>query len=138
MVNQQNIGIIEGWTLPWPEIRIRRCLTGRVGVWELKCQVQPVLRRYFRGLQACTENYLLVRDNRVWMSPTPVEVESLAPDVARMRGPVVIVGPGIGLALYNALLRPAMQEITVLERDSEITALFAAITALGWPELSRF
>ena len=74
--------IIEGWTLPWPEIRIPPYRTGRVGAWELKRQEQPVLRGYFRGLQACAENYLLVRDDRVWMSLSPVEIESLAPHVA--------------------------------------------------------
>src|SRR5262249_24755253 len=93
------MGIIDGWTLPWPEIRIPPYRTGRVGAWELKRQEQPVLRGYFRGLQACAENYLLVRDDRVWMSLSPVEIESLARHVAQMRGRVVIAGLGIGLAL---------------------------------------
>jgi hypothetical protein len=96
MVTQSNIGIIDGWTLPRPEIRIPPYRPGRMGAWELKRQVQPVLRGYFRGLQACTENYVLVRDNRVWMSLSPVEVESLAPHVAQMRGHVVIAGLGMG------------------------------------------
>jgi hypothetical protein len=109
-----------------------------VGAWELKRQVQPVLRGYFRGLQACTENYLLVRDNRVWMSLSPVEVESLAPHVSQMRGHVVIGGLGMGLALYNALQRPAVRRVSVLERDSEVIALFAAITGPGWPASDRF
>ena len=117
MLSQPNIGIIDGWTLPWPEIQIPPYRIGGVGAWELKRQVQPVLRRYFRGLQACTENYLLVRKNRVWMSLSPVEVESLAPHVAHMRGHVVIAGLGMGLALYNALLRPAVQRVSVLEGD---------------------
>jgi hypothetical protein len=97
-----------------------------------------VLRGYFRGLQACTENYLLVRNKRVWMSLSPVEVESLAPHVAHMRGHVVIAGLGMGLALYNALLRPAVQRVSVLERDGEVIALFAEITGSGWPESGRF
>ena len=43
--------------------------------------------------QTCAENYLL-RDDRVWMSLSPVEIESLAPHVARIRGHVVIaLGP---------------------------------------------
>src|SRR5438552_17258827 len=130
--------IIEGWTLPWPEIRIPPYRTGRVGAWELKRQVQPVLRGYFRGLQTCAENYLLMRDNRVWMSLSPVEVESLAPHVAHMRGHVVIAGLGIGLALHNALLHPAVRQVSVLERDSEVIALFAAITGADWPAPGRF
>ena len=87
------MGIIDGWTLPWPEIRIPPYRTGRVGAWELKRQEQPVLRGYFRGLQACAKNYVLVREGRVWMSLSPVEIESLAPHVAHMRGRVVIAGP---------------------------------------------
>lgn len=131
-------GIFESWTLPWPEIRIPSYRTGRVGAWELKRQVQPVLRGYFRGLQICPDNYLLIREDRIWMSLSPVEIESLAPHVARMRGHVVIAGLGMGLALYNALLRPAVRRVTVLERDSEVIALFAAMTDRSWPESARF
>jgi hypothetical protein len=87
MTSEPN-GVIDSWTLPWPEIRVPPYRTGHVGEWELKRQRQSVLRGYFRGLQACTENYLLMRDNRVWMSLSPVEVESLAPHVAQMRGHV--------------------------------------------------
>ena len=95
MVSQSNIGIIDGWTLPWPEIRIPPYRPGRVGAWELKRQVQPVLRGYFRGLQACTENYVLVRDNRVWMSLSPVEVESLGEESLQATGDETTVS-GLG------------------------------------------
>ena len=132
------MSIIDGWTLPWPEIRIPSYRTGRVGAWELKRQVQQVLRGYFRGLQTCAENYLLIRENRVWMSLSPIETESLAPHVARMRGHVVIAGLGMGLALYNALLRPAVRRVSVLECDSEVIALFARITGSDWPKSGRF
>jgi len=132
------MGIIDGWTLPWPEIRIPSYRTGRVGAWELKRQVQPILRGYFRGLQTCAENYLLIRENRVWMSLSPIETESLAPHVARMSGHVVIAGLGMGLALYNALLRPAVRRVSVLECDSEVIALFAGITGSDWPKSGRF
>lgn len=121
-------GIIDSWTLPWPETRVPTYRTGRVGVWELKHQIQPVLRGYFRGLQTCADNYLLIREGRVWMSLSPVETESLAPHVARMRGHVVIAGLGMGLALYNALLRPDVRRVTVLEREPEVISLFETIT----------
>jgi hypothetical protein len=130
--------IIDDWTLPWPAIKVPTYQTRRVGAWELRRQNQPVLRGYFRGLQACTENYLLMRDNRVWMSLSPVEIESLAPHVAHMRGHVVIAGLGMGLALYNALLRPAVRQITVLELDSEVIALFAAIMRSDMAGSGRF
>ena len=130
--------IIDDWTLPWPAIKVPTYQTRRVGAWELRRQNQPVLRGYFRGLQACTENYLLMRDNRVWMSLSPVEIERLAPHVAHMRGRVVIAGLGMGLALYNALLRPAVRQITVLELDSEVIALFAAIMRPDMAGSGRF
>jgi hypothetical protein len=130
--------IIDDWTLPWPAIKVPTYQTRRVGAWELRRQNQPVLRGYFRGLQACAENYLLMRDNRVWMSLSPVEIESLAPHVAHMRGHVVIAGLGMGLALYNALLRPAVRQITVLELDSEVIALLAAIMRPDMAGSGRF
>jgi len=132
------VDIIDDWTLPWPAIKVPTYQTRRVGAWELRRQNQPVLRGYFRGLQACTENYLLMRDNRVWMSLSPVEIESLAPHVAHMRGHVVIAGLGMGLALYNALLRPAVRQITVLELDSEVIALLAAIMRPDMAGSGRF
>jgi hypothetical protein len=130
--------IIDRWTLPWPEIRVPSYRLGRVGSWELKRQFQPVLRGYFRGLQVATENYLLTRGDRVWMSLSPVEIESLAPHISHMRGHVVIAGLGMGLALYNALLLPAVRRVTVLEHDPEVIALFDAITGPGWPASDRF
>jgi hypothetical protein len=130
--------IVETWTLPWPEIRVPHYRTGRVGTWELKRQFQPVLRGYFRGLQTAAENYLLTRDGRVWMSLSPVEIESLAPHVPRMRGHIVIAGLGMGLALYNALLRPAVRHVTVVECDPDVIALFDAIRDPDWPPADRF
>jgi hypothetical protein len=132
------MGIIDGWTLPWPEIRTPAYRTGRVGPWKLKRQVQRVLCGYFQGLQTCAENYLLVRDDRVWVSLSPIKIESLAPHVAHMRGHVVIAGLGMGLALYNILLRPAVRRVTVLECDREVIALFPAIVGPGWPGSARF
>jgi hypothetical protein len=130
--------IIDRWTLPWPEIHVPSYLPGRVGDWELRRQFQPVLRGYFRGLQTAGENYLLTRRDRVWMSLSAVEIESLAPHIPHMRGHVVIAGLGMGLALYNALLRPAVRRVTVLEHDPEVIALFDAIRGPDWPAADRF
>ena len=132
------VEIIDGWTLPWPEIRVPAYQAGRVGAWELKHQFQPVLRGYFRGLQTAAENYLLTRDDRVWMSLSPIEIESLAPHIPHMRGHVVIAGLGMGLALYNALLRPAVRRVTVIECDPEVIALFEVIRGPKWPSPDRF
>ena len=67
------------------------------------------------------------------MSLSPVEIESLAPHVPRMQGHVVIAGLGIGLALYNALLRRAARVVTVVERNPDVIALFEAIRDPDWP-----
>ena len=55
-----------------------------------------------------------------------------------MRGHVVIAGLGMGLALYNALPRPVVKRVTVLERDSEVIALLETITGSAWPRSGRF
>jgi len=44
-----------------------------------------------------------------------------------MRGHVVIARLGMGLALYNGLLRPAVRGVTVVERDPDVITLFEAI-----------
>jgi hypothetical protein len=66
------------------EISVPRYRAGPISEWRLECQVQPVPRGYFRGLQTAAANYLLMRDGRVWMSLSPVEIESLAPHVPQM------------------------------------------------------
>jgi len=35
------MGIIDGWTLPLPEIRVPTDLTGRVGAWERERRFRP-------------------------------------------------------------------------------------------------
>jgi hypothetical protein len=72
------------------------------------------------------------------MSLSPVEIESLAPHIPHMRGHVVIAGLGMGLALYNSLLRPAVRRVTVLERDPEVIALFETIKGPKWPSPDHF
>jgi hypothetical protein len=133
-----DVGVIDGWTLPWPEIRVPHYRPATLGNWCLERRFQPVLRGYFRGLQTAATNYLLIRDGRIWMSLSPVEIESLAPHVPQMQGHVVIAGLGMGLALYNGLLRPAVRRITVVERDPEIVALFEEIRGSEWPAPDRF
>jgi hypothetical protein len=44
----------------------------------------------------------------------------------------------MGLALYNALLRPAVRRVTVVERDPEVIALFEEIRGAEWPSPDRF
>jgi len=44
---------------------------------------------------------------------------------------------GMGLALYNALLRPAVRRVTVVERDPEVIDLFDAMRGAEWPFLNR-
>ena len=49
----------------------------------------------------------------------------------------MIAGLGKDLAAYNALLRPAVRRVTVVERDPEVIALFDAIRGADWPFPNR-
>jgi hypothetical protein len=96
-----------------------------------------VLRGYFRGPQACTEIPVGAGQSRLDVAE-PGRGREPGVAFAHMRGHVVIAGLGMGLALYNAVLHPAVRQITVLECDSEVVVLFAGITGRGWPESGRF
>jgi len=110
-----------GYTkLPWllPKVPIYR--TGKYGTWELNKQQIPILRGYFNGIQPFGENYILKKGKKVWMSTTPMELESMAPYIEAAHGHVVVVGGGMGIYLTNVIAKPEVTEVTLIEKDEEV------------------
>jgi hypothetical protein len=62
-----------------------------------------------------------------WMSLVPMEVESQEIGIAAARGHTVVLGLGMGWCAANVALNPAVERVTVVERDREIIALIAAL-----------
>ena len=109
--------------LPWPETQVPTWQTGRYGKWELMEQSIPLLRGYFRGLQPMTRKNVALLDaeqDELWMSVTPMELESQAPAIAAAHGNVLVGGLGMGVYLYNVMQKSNVKRILVIERDESI------------------
>jgi hypothetical protein len=62
-----------------------------------------------------------------WMSLVPMEIESLEIGIAAARGHTVVLGLGMGWCAANVALNPAVERVTVVERDPDVIALIAAL-----------
>ena len=102
------------------------------GDWSLRTTYLPGARGYWGALYGLFETAILtgpVRgDEETWMSIVPMEVESQEVGIAAAHGHTAVLGLGMGWAAANVALNPAVDRVTVVERDPDVIAL---ITALG-------
>jgi hypothetical protein len=128
--------------LPYPDTLVPEYRMGAHGRWELSQVPVPVLRGYFNGIQMVKHrsNLVLRRKTKahpngeVWMSLTPMEMESMMPMIAAAEGRVLVVGLGMGVYLYNVLQKPEVEEVIVIEKDPMIeTILRQRAGMLKWP-----
>jgi hypothetical protein len=66
-----------------------------------------------------------------WMSLTPHEIESQEPACRYARGHTVVMGLGMGWIALNVALNPAVDRVTIVERDPQMIAFFQAIEVLA-------
>lgn len=73
-----------------------------------------------------------------WMSITPLEVESQELGYRHAFGHTVVMGLGMGWIAANCALNPAVNRVTVVERDAEVIRLIEASGAFdALPETAR-
>ena len=120
--------------LPWDFIKIPPLKEYSNGDIKLKINNPPLIRGYFVGLQyPNNDNWVLTKDGKLWMSLTPMELESHLPHVDAATGHTVIVGAGLGLILYNVLQKPEVTNVTLIENDFRIIELLHEMEFLKWP-----
>jgi hypothetical protein len=102
---------------------------GTWGEWALSVILLPASRGYWGATYAtlgCAALTGPVRDgDTTWMSIVPMEVESQEIGIAAARGHTVVLGLGMGWAAANVALNPAVERVTVVERDADVIALIA-------------
>ena len=126
---------------PYPWLKVPEYKVGKHGLWTLD-QFEPALiHGYFTGPQPTKPNYRLKKGNTVWMSLTPMELESQSHHALFSYGHTVVMGLGMGTLLYNILAREEVTQVTVVERDPEVFELLHQIANpaswLGW-EKAKF
>jgi len=110
---------------------------GEAGDWRLAYCPFHLEHGYFTALWAVSGMPLLMRRTtdvegwEVWMSLTPHEIESQELACEHARGHTVVMGLGMGWVASNIALNPAVDRVTVIERDPQVIALFEHSGALG-------
>jgi len=103
---------------------------GDWGDWSMSMALLPAGRGYWGATYATLGSAVLRGpargDNATWMSIVPMEVESQEIGIAAARGHTVVLGLGMGWAAANVALNPAVDRVTVVERDADVIAMIAA------------
>lgn len=93
------------------------------GDWELRVGRSVLSQGYWTGATLVTGLPALARQGDVWMSLTPMEVESAQIGIGLSHGHVVIMGLGMGWAAAATAMRDSVTAVTVVEHDPDVLAL---------------
>lgn len=69
------------------------------------------------------QNWVLMEGNTIWMSLTPMELESQGYQARLARGHVLVAGLGMGVLSWNLLRNPKVTQVTVVEQSPDVIAL---------------
>lgn len=97
------------------------------GPWELRVSGMNLVPGYWSGPVLVQGMAALLRGGETWMSMTPYEIESQEIGVRLSRGHVLIHGLGMGWSALACALRPEVTEVTVVERDADVIAIYEAL-----------
>jgi len=97
-----------------------------VGKWRLFSAATipvPVAGYFTVHAPMPAEYWVLEKNAVVWMSLTPMEMESQGHHARLATGHVVVMGLGMGALVYNLLLNPLVTRITVCELEPDVVSL---------------
>ena len=119
-----------------------RLREGNWGGWSLRVTAMSAARGYWGSLYRTDGSVMLMgpfeRGAAAWMSIVPMEIESQEIGIAAAHGHSVVLGLGLGWCAANVALNPAVDRVTVVERDPDIVRLVEAIGVLDQlPEAAR-
>ncbi|MBK8373465.1 hypothetical protein [Sphingorhabdus sp.] len=101
------------------------------GQWVLRLTQNILCQGYWGPAVLVPSMAALIRDGDVWMSITPMELESQSIGIELAYGHVVIFGLGMGWAASATALRPQVSDVTIVEFDSEVIALHEEMDIFG-------
>lgn len=129
---------IAAQNFPWPGLCVPIYRPATLGNWSLKKVKQIAQFGYFQDWQGRGDIDALFYDEQTWMSSARDEVDSQAPHVAAAFGHTVLMGAGMGIALYNLLAKPDVTRLTLIERDPLVIDLLRQATDFeAWPGIKK-
>jgi ribosomal protein S18 acetylase RimI-like enzyme len=123
---------------PWPGLCVPIYRPATLGPWSLTKVKQVAQFGYFQDWHGQGDIDALNYLEQTWMSNARDEVDSQAPHVAAACGHTVLMGAGMGIALYNLLSKPEVTEVTLIERDPlVIDLLHRSADFERWPGVGK-
>jgi hypothetical protein len=109
-----------------------------LGNWSLKKVKLVAQFGYFQDWQGQGDIDALFYAEQTWMSNARDEVDSQTPHVATAFGHTVLMGAGMGIALFNLLSKPDVTRVTLIERDPLVIELLRQSTDFEtWPGIEK-
>lgn len=104
-----------------PACMVPGYVTGELGGgWSLQESTIPMARGYFSSVIPCNRNPVLSLNGMVYMSVTPMELESHWLPLHEAHGNVVVAGLGMAMIVVNMLHWGNCANIVVLEHSQEL------------------
>lgn len=125
-------------TLFATDLFVPRYQTLASGEWQLEIVPMGISPGYWSGPAMYADMPLLRRGDEIWMSLTPVEIESAEIGIRLAKGHVAVMGLGLGWVAAATAMQEAVTRVTVVERDPDVLALHAELDLFAQlPEAAR-
>lgn len=98
-----------------------------IGKWEITRFELGAATGYFSQMSDYGDGIALLKDGVVWMSITPMEIESHILPQHSAKGKVVIAGLGLGMITLSLLKKKSVKKLYVLEIDEDLIQEFHSI-----------
>jgi len=123
--NILDLNIITPMYIPWDTPKLPKYKEAKVGKWAIsRTPSKKWTCGYFLVKEYQPKGYVIKYDNQnVWMSLTAMEIESHMPHLDAAHGNVVVMGLGMGFALYNIISKPTVTKVTVVEQNPDIVSI---------------
>jgi len=82
---------------------------------------------YFLPMSEIVEGIALLKENKTWMSITPMEIESHMLAQHSAKGNVVVAGLGLGMISNSLLQKQSVKRLTILENDAELIKHYSSL-----------
>ena len=79
----------------------------------------------------------VLENNRIWMTVTPNEIETMRAPLARAKGRVLTFGLGLGYFAFHASQKEDVSHVTVVEQSPHALALFTQYILPQFPYASK-
>lgn len=73
-------------------------------------------------------------DERVWMTVTPNEINTIQPAIRQSHGKVLTYGLGLGYYAFHCLLKEDVSSVTVVEKNPAVIDLFTRVLLPFFPQ----